>query len=243
MHVRLVEDTCKGRWPQLKNQLTNITVLSVSQYISERLPLQNIQLYDPYKFDRTVVSGRYAHSDAPLKVGIIGRISKTKGINIIIDLLELIKFNGKEEQFMFYFYGEITGDIDYSTYERIVAFQNIRLITFEPDKEKMYKSIDCILHASSAEPLGRIYLEAIDFFKPLIGIKKGGIGEISGLLNYDNLMVSGNRENLHKELFEKLMIIKQSYYKIEQDLLRVKNDASELFDCLKYTAAIDNLIN
>src|SRR5207237_9473129 len=127
-----------------------------------------------------------------LTIGVIGRLSITKGIDILLRLLELIKAEKKDDQFYFLFYGDVMHDVTAETYSRLKSFSNIKLNGFVQDKDKMYSSVDCVLHASAIEPLGRIFLEAIDYNKPFIGLNQGGIGEISSLLNLNSLMVNAN---------------------------------------------------
>ena len=85
VHVRLFEDTESVRW---KHGITNnMTVLSISKYISDRLLVKNILIYDAYSFSNEEQPNE-SESKEILRVAIIGRITKTKGIGLLPGLVE-----------------------------------------------------------------------------------------------------------------------------------------------------------
>jgi glycosyltransferase involved in cell wall biosynthesis len=240
IHVRLIEDTSLGRSPR-SIRTNNITVFSVSRFISAKIPVKNTQLYDPYPFEKDETLIRTRRPEV-LVVGIIGRLSVSKGIDTIIQLLELVSINNLTDKINFQFYGYITDDVDSFRSSKLKAFGNAGLNGFESEKEKIYNSIDCVLHASPVEPLGRIFLEAIDFNKPFIGIDNGGIGEIGSLLNLDKLLVDPGQDGTAQELLEKLILLHGSYDTFVNMVFSRKGLAKEIFSPEKYAAKIDSFL-
>lgn len=243
LHVRLIEDTNIRRWGWA-HKPGNIIVISVSKFISDKLPVNNIQLYDPFIFDQNKLHLKHFNPQEKLVIGVIGRLTVSKGIDRIIQLLQLINRNNLENKFYFQFYGDVMDDVaDSALYEQLDSFKNVKLNGFEVDKATIYDSIHCVLHASPCEPLGRIFLEAINFSKPLIGINRGGIGEIGDILNITTLLVNSEQNSIAHLLLNKLILLADNYETIVSDLISKKTIAENIFSPVKYAEKIDSLIH
>ena len=127
-------------------------------------------------------------------------------------------------------------------YEKLRAFSNIKLNGFVSDKTQIYNSIHCVLQASLFEPLGRIFLEAIYFNRPLIGISNAGIGEIGGMLNLTTLLADMRESDIGRSLLDKLIFLADNYETIVSDIISKKIFAAQIFNPVQYADRIDSLM-
>jgi glycosyltransferase involved in cell wall biosynthesis len=238
--VRIVEDTNSERWGS--KLPSNIKVIAISKYITNHLPVKSILVYDPYPFTQKM-NIKLPDPQDVFHIGIIGRVSVSKGIDNVLQLLQEVKANGRENEFSFHFFGDITEDVRNSG--RLVTLKNFTNVVFEgfvDNKESIYKHIDCIVHGAFDEPLGRIFLEAIDQNLPFIGIHSGGIGEIAALTGLDEMMVPADKNNIGKKLFIKMEQVKNDYVNVRRKMVVAKQKAEEIFNLKSYTQTIDSLL-
>lgn len=241
VHVRIIEDVAADRWPK-SGLAKNVTVIAVSNYIRNHLPVDSIQLYDPYPFVKRPVAERF-DKDRPMLVAIIGRVSVTKGIDTIISLLELIRARGLNLKFSFHFFGEVYRDVaDSNRLLQLESFDNVKMHGFVGEKSKIFASIDCVIHASGVESLGRIFLEAVEFGKPFIGINNGGIGELAYVLNLKNLLIEPDSQNLSDQLLNKLMWLTENYTEMQNEIIERQSLAVQIFSPAKYVEEVDAMI-
>ena len=241
IHVRLIEDTPPDRWLTVSKP-SNLVVLSISQFLKNMLPLPSLQIYDPYNFHSN--PGHQAvKQQGKLNIGIIGRISLSKGLDTIIKLLEIVKGSSYYQVFRFHFFGDVMPDaVQSGRYERLNEFSNVDIRGFEHNVEKIYDSLDCVIHGSGNEPLGRIFLEAIDFGKPLVGMNTGGIGEIGKMLQLDTLLIDKDKGDASELLFAKLLHLHNNYESSVAEINSKKNNALNIFGPVEYAATIDSLL-
>lgn len=240
IHVRILEDTGKERW---RKQLSkNVSVLSISNFIQSQLPVPSRLVYDPYPFCDSSIPKQQRVQNF-LRVGIIGRISESKGISNILQVLRIIEENACADLFCFHFFGEMTNDIIISgAADELKKFRNIVFEGFVADKEDIYSRIDCVLHGAENEPLGRIFLEAIDKEIPFLGINKGGIGEIGSLVGLEDMLVECEPENIGQQLYEKLLQVRNNYQVAVQSMAIARNKAKEIFNLANYTRSVDSIM-
>jgi Glycosyl transferases group 1 len=241
VHVRMLEDVNVSRWKQGISD--NMTVLAVSKYISDLLPVKNSLIYDDYPFSNTIPASN-RELEETLRVAIIGRITKTKGLSLLPGLIARIEEDGAQGEYIFELYGEIADDI--SNDELLAELRQSGSITlkgFEKNKELIFNSVDCVLHLSRQEALGRIFFEAIDHFKPFIGFKAAGIGEIAGLLELNHWLVDPNAQDSETEIYTLLKKVKLNYRSLVEEIKQKKNKAIPLFSPAVYTDRIDKLLS
>ncbi len=155
VHVRMLEDAQGSRWR--KRIPSNVRVISISGSVGQKLPFPSELIYDPYRFSMTRPS---PVKKAPhrLIVGIIGRVTATKGLGRLPELLEYLA-EGAPGRFVFYLYGGVSAAPgDQELIDRLTALPDVHLKGFTENKDEIYDSIDCVLHLSIEEALGR------DFF-------------------------------------------------------------------------------
>ena len=177
-----------------------------------------------------MIAGIFSESNV-LTVGVIGRVSITKGVDRLIKLLQLIQDKGYQKSFHFKLFGDIMPDVrEHGEYEQLRSFSNVELCGFVSDRDKIFDDVDCIVHASGVESLGRVFLEAIDYGKPFIGLRNGGSGEIGGLLELNGLLIDTNEGEVSDLLLNKLLTLRDNYNGIVKNIKEKKNLAMNLFD-------------
>lgn len=237
IHVRILEDTRTGRWAK---KTSNLEIVTISRFIQRRLEPGSRMIYDPYPFS-ALAPARQVERKEVYSVGVIGRVSFSKGIGNIIQLLEHIRENGCEAKFRFLFFGDqMPGFAASAEASKLKEFSNVWMIGFAADKNEMYRLIDCVVHGAEDEPLGRVFLEAIDQAIPFIGVNHGGIGEIASLAGLESLMV--DRSQVGRELFERLLWVAEHHDMARDRMLHAKAKALQVFNLNDYTRQLDHLL-
>ncbi len=227
IHVRIIEDTAR-----FVKKSQNVRVISISKTIKKRLSVPNHLIYDGYEFKKMANWASRKESQI-LKVGIVGRVTKSKGINLFTK--QFTEIAGSNIEFHFF------GDID-SYFEKSEEFKKLKNISnsifhgFISDKSNIYGAVDLLLHLNENEPLGRIFFESIDFGIPFLGIHSGGIGEISDLIEYPYTF---SKEEIP---FILNRIVNND---IEIDLIKLENSrksALDIFSIKSYSIQVDKLL-
>ncbi|WP_332732985.1 glycosyltransferase [Flavihumibacter sp.] len=241
VHVRIIEDTKTQRW--FLKPGSNVRFISVSDYIRQNLPFPSILLYDPFNFEGKEIPP--LHFSGPLRIGVIGRLTFTKGIETFTELFSMIERKGLGSMFNFIFYGEVSEDVKESDWlNKNSTYSFVAFAGFQKDRNVIYNSIDCVMHLSKQEALGRIFLEALDAGKPLIGMNAAGIGEVGNMLAMrDLLMEDGKGNDFFEKILEKLIYVHQNREGLYSMVKDAKNKAKEIFSLSDYTATIDKIIS
>lgn len=241
VHVRMLEDSDASRW---KGGIpNNLIVLAISKYISEKLPVRNLLLYDAYPFSDKVLPNWSGKLDK-VSVAIIGRITKTKGLGLLPGIIDRIRKDGTEGEYIFELYGEMADDIlRDELFTELEESELVVLRGFERNKESIYHSADCILHLSKQEALGRIFFEAIDHFKPMVGFKAAGIGEIAELLQLEHWLADSDSTDPASAIYRCLKDVKQNYESRRQETALKKIQAIQIFDPAVYQERVDQILS
>ncbi|MEM5777163.1 MAG: glycosyltransferase family 4 protein [Candidatus Aenigmatarchaeota archaeon] len=123
-------------------------------------------------YNNTINIKEYFNPDLP-KVGTVGRLSKEKGINILIRVAK-----DMDDIAEFFALGPYDEDILYET--KRLKVKNFHLIGPLPNKllPFFYNFIDCYVLPSLFEAFGITVIEAMSCGKPVIASNVGGIPEI-----------------------------------------------------------------
>ena len=159
------------------------------------------------------------------------------------DLLKMIRQDGCEGKYIFELYGEIADDIIQD--EILNELRKSKFVVFkgfEKNNKVIYHSVDCILHLSKQEPLGRIFFEAIDHYKPLVGFKAAGIGEIAGMLELNHWLADPSSPDPSTEIFRLLKEVRLNYKERVSEIEQKKTLAIQLFNPATYQSGIDKLL-
>ncbi len=231
VHVRLLEDCDKHRYPF--DHLSNIQFITVSDYISNKFPFQSLVLHDGYPFSNMLP---WKHtSDSKIKIGIIGRITKTKGFDEFISLFNHISYLDVE----FHFYGDVSSDVELIC--SINDLKNAHKIVFHgfvESKDLIYSNIYLVLHLNKHEPLGRIFFEALDYGIPFIGFRSGGIGEIANKINYP-MFVADESINFNQHVLDTLISLSNQSNINFFDFELARQNAIRYFSTLNYSKILD----
>lgn len=239
IHVRIVEDTMPARWVPAPG--SNVRVVTISDYLRDKLSVPSKRIYDLFDFTTAKpLSGSLPAN--PFIVGVIGRITMTKGIESILSLLEFVKLRGDKE-LHFVFFGEPSEDVyQNGVLDKLKAYEHVSLRGFVAEPAKIYGAIHCVLHTSTREALGRIYLEAIAYQKPLVGFRAAGIGEIGQLLGLDDLLAMPEADAT-EALYDKLCLVRSNYLSYSARVAGILPKAQQQFSLDEYTRALDKILS
>ncbi|HVS95274.1 MAG TPA: glycosyltransferase [Puia sp.] len=239
IHVRMKEDTEPGRWPS--HPLPNLRLIAISGYIEHRLPLPAECILDPYRFtDRPLRAAKIDSSG--LTIGVIGRITVTKGLYKLVQLAEHAAKDPAAARLRFALFGDVSGDSeDRELVGRLQALPNVKFEGFVSDKDAIYDNLDAVLHMSVVEALGRIFFEAIDYGKPFLGFDAAGIGEIARLTGLDRGLAAADGDWMDK-LLQRLLLLDREYGQWAEEVRNKKEACRNIFSMDRYVSRINALI-
>ncbi len=237
LHIRLLEDCKKERLGSIP---PNLRLVSISAFISSHLKSYNhIQIYDPISTKRDVPLSNNEIKTLPT-IGIIGRVSQTKGISNYNQLFDFLKVGGQINSFVFKFYGDIvieeSSTFDFYNHFNSSTYPTIIFEGFVTDQDKMYNDLDVVLHLNDNEPLGRIGLESWSRGIPFISFNKGGTGEINTALNLNKFLVekeTGWEMKLLKLLLNNLIVL------TEKERKEIRQRLVDLFGVERYVRELE----
>jgi len=240
VHVRISEDTDKKRW--LMEPGKNVLVLAISENIKQQLPYSSRLIYDPFIFNASAEMEAVYVSNSIFKIAIIGRITHTKGVKRLVAILDRLQQMGLSGQYHFFLFGDLSEDaVKEDWFASLQQHTAVTMAGFR-DKKEIYEMADAVMHLSTQEPLGRIFLEAINDELPFIGINAAGIGEIGKLTGLEELLADPQSSDLTGELIIRMQNVKNNYTHYRQQVKEQKNIAKNVFDIRKYCEAIDMLL-
>ncbi|MEQ1665949.1 MAG: glycosyltransferase [Bdellovibrionales bacterium] len=240
VHVRMLEDTVASRWPENIND--NVAVISVSHYIKDRIPVKSLLVYDLYKFHSSLLDLNNYTSNLPLRIAIIGRITASKGLWKLIELTQHLEAMGIQNDYIFSLFGDVSTKLsDVDLIAQLRNIKNVRFEGFEQDKSVLYQKTDCVLHCSTQEALGRIFVESIDYLRPFIGFRNGGIEEIGTLVGLEKLLVVSENFNAGAQIIDALVSVKYNYNSHVNHIIEAKEKAKSVFSATRYSSIIDRI--
>jgi hypothetical protein len=177
--IRLLED-CNANLNNLPN---NIQLIAVSNFIKNNVvsnrPVHVI--YDPYLLTERPTAQNIQKNEK-LNIGIIGRLTESKGLNSFVELIQFLSPDQKNK-INFLFYGTYDDQNswfrDFKTAIDNDPNLNYQLMGFESNQENLFNSIDIVLHFNKIEALGRVLFEAINYNLPFLCFRQGGTGELA----------------------------------------------------------------
>ncbi|MBD3723510.1 MAG: glycosyltransferase family 4 protein [Flavobacteriaceae bacterium] len=179
-----------------------------------------------------------------LKIALIGRISRWKGQQILLDAFsELIK---KHKNIMLLFVGSPPPGQEHFLNELVLKIElnrlqeSVSVIPFQKDINKIWKQIDiAVVPSTEPEPFGLVAIEAMMASKPVIGSNHGGLKEIIIHNETGFLFTPNDKENLKFYLNE---LIANSTLR-ETMGKNGLNRAVKFFSIETYAKSIQNLLS
>lgn len=246
VHIRLLEDSLAKR---LGKKRSNISYISVSEYITHEVKyntgIECYTMYDIYK----PISGidgikNIQLYDNVLRLGIVGRVTTTKGLKDIVRFCDYCENHPAKYTFEFHFYGGIDSYI--TEVQKFVikaeTYSKIKCLFhgFVNDKKQIYETIDLLVHFNRVEPLGRIIMEALDFGVPFIGFEAGGVGELAEQFGVSENMIS-YEDNWESAFQKKLVDIVVNADKMKESYKEAKIRMKSVCSPLTYTQNLEHL--
>lgn len=237
LHIRLLEDCKKERLGSIP---PNLRLVSISAFISSHLKSYNhIQIYDPISTKRDVPLSNNEIKTRPT-IGIIGRVSQTKGISNYQRLFKFLEAQDQMDSFIFKFYGDIvleeSSTFNFYNQYNSDKYPSILFEGFVSDQDSMYDELDVVLHLNDNEPLGRIGLESWCRGIPFISFNKGGTGEINTVLKLKRFLVE-KESQWEKRLLKLLLSNLIEFTEIEKK--EIKQRLVDLFGVERYVRELE----
>jgi glycosyltransferase involved in cell wall biosynthesis len=187
VHIRLVEDTTSNRLGKLPK---NLKLISISSFIRDLLlpEYTSIKIVDPLDISN-VFKQRFKLNKQCIRIGIIGRVSLSKGLYNYEKLFNYYFSLQKLKNIQFIFFGELVDKekeaLEFFDKYSGPNFPQVEFKGFVKDQEKIFSSIDAVLHLNEKEPLGRIGLESWARGIPFVCFNAGGCKEINQTLEME----------------------------------------------------------
>lgn len=245
-HIRLLEDCSAARLGQEKN---NITYISVSNYITHEVErntrIKCHTIHDIYKpSSGTMGINDLKDHNGTIRLGIVGRVTSTKGLNDISYFCDYCENNPSMSHLEFNFFGGIDDHIP-AVRDFVVRAENYKHITckfrgFISEKRNIYQDIDLLIHFNKVESLGRIIMEALDYGVPFIGFQSGGIGELANLFGVGDYMVP-DADCWEHTFYKRIMDTMVDYDATIQDYTKAKEQMKIICSPDTYTRKLENL--
>ena len=187
VHIRLVEDTTSNRLGKLPK---NLKLISISSFIRDLLlpEYTSIKIVDPLDISN-VFKQRFKLNKQCIRIGIIGRVSLSKGLHNYEKLFNYYFVLQDLKNIQFIFFGELVDKekeaLEFFDKYSGPNFPQVEFKGFVKDQEKIFSSIDAVLHLNEKEPLGRIGLESWARGIPFVCFNAGGCKEINQTLEME----------------------------------------------------------
>ena len=187
VHIRLVEDTTSNRLGKLPK---NLKLISISSFIRDLLlpEYTSIKIVDPLDVSN-VFKQRFKLNKQCIRIGIIGRVSLSKGLHNYEKLFNYYFVLQDLKNIQFIFFGELVDKekeaLEFFDKYSGPNFPQVEFKGFVKDQEKIFSSIDAVLHLNEKEPLGRIGLESWARGIPFVCFNSGGCKEINETLEME----------------------------------------------------------
>lgn len=244
VHIRLLEDCSSKR---INNLPGNIQIITVSNFLRDNIKRDNVAvIIDPYTLSNTNPISKYesqeSNEDKCVKIGIIGRITTSKGLDNLFPILDLFE---KERRIVvnLFFFGSFNSNDAWTklfiSKLKKYTWVNHKFLGFVSNKAAIYSDVDLILHLNKVEALGRIIFEAIDFEVPILAFDTGGCGELLKKLELNDLLITTNA-SWAEYCQSKIIELNSKYPK--KEILKAKGIIKVNCNAYQYVSELERII-
>lgn len=239
-HIRILEDCSLNR---LKATPPNVQCITVSSYLASKVPQQIPVkvIYDPYTLNNEYLQHEY---NKTFSIGIIGRVTKTKGLDDLIPIFKKLTAVIKQPVHVNFFGTVDEKDNWFNLFiKEIKEIKNINIHFkgFVHHKEEIYQNIDLLLHLNKVEALGRILFEAVDYHTPYLTFNAGGCGELTKILGLHDFLIEDDHDWI-ENFIEKIMNIYRDKKKYDRQIKNARVIISNQFTSKQYAKSIETLL-
>ena len=237
VHIRLIEDTGSNRLGKLPK---NLKLISISNYIQGLLlpEYTSIKIVDPLDISN-VSKQKFKLNKQCIRIGIIGRVSLSKGLYNYEKLFNYYIASQDLKNIRFIFFGDVMDKekdvLEFFDKYSGLDFPQIEFKGFVKDQEKIFSSIDAVLHLNEKEPLGRIGLESWARGIPFVCFNAGGCAEINETLEMERFSVA--LDTKWEEAVIDLIASLNNFSSNEQDTARL--NLQSYFSINKYVTQLE----
>ena len=234
---RILEDCSRLQYFR-KKELNNIKIIAVSEYMAAAI--RKCGFYAKTIIDSYKMSARSQFQIKKIKkVGVIGRVTASKGLADLEQLLIYMKTNSIDIEVILF--GTV-GDESFK--QRVLRNygDKVKFMGFVADQKQIYHSVDAVWHFNCHESLGRIFFEALDYGKFFVGFNSGGIGESGNLLGLSSCLVKKDSNCWERQFLERTIaadsnieLFQQAANKIDT-LLSPQQYVKEMETAIHYNA-------
>ena len=217
-----------------------------SRYIARSLsvePERKSILYQGYRW-KSLESDSPRSPATPFVVGLLGRISVSKGHYLLVEAAELLFSRGESKRdWKFVIIGSgKTKEEEKALHDRVAKAglsDQFSFRGYRSDIAAELQALDVLAIPSFLEPLGRILFEAAEAGVPTVNSDGGGLGEVGRHFSVGRQFKSGNAN----DLADALVWIRDHY---SSEAPRFRRRASEMLDSLQmseYIPQVDRILS
>lgn len=239
IHIRIIED-CQ----RISKPPKNLQVITITNFLAQKIQYPNLSvIYDAFPIKPFEANLKPKPDNYTITVGIIGRITASKGINLIFPIIDQFEKDPRYRLSIIFFgtYNNKESNIE-GFINKTQGFNHTKCIFpgFEKNQHLLYNSIDMVIHLNQNEPLGRIIFESISYNKPIITFNKGGAGELMQLLELESHTVNAEDPDWSK-LFKELILSTYINPPV-QEISMAKKIIQQEFTIEKYVEDVERII-
>lgn len=240
VQIRLLDDTARDR---IQNLPKNIEIICVSNFIAKNLDssMEPKVINDPFELPE-LKETKEIDKKKPFRIGFIGRVTPTKGLGAISELLEALEKNKMKNQISFFGHVEREKLEVQSFLRRCEGFKFNEVIFrgFVDNKFEMYSNLDLLMHLNKHEAFPRVVLEGWSHNVPVVGFDAGGVGEINRQLEVRSFLLTVNQD-WSREAIDKIEGLKKEFP--IQDIERAKGNIQRKLGISDFVKELESCIN
>lgn len=240
VHIRLLEDCTSQKMNKLPR---NIQLITVSNFLRNKIHREDVRvIIDPYTLSTSRPTTINPSKNKVLKIGIIGRLTATKGLEELFPILDIFE-KEKQISIKILFFGSYNCN-DVWTKQFLLKIRKYtwvkhEFLGFVSDRNTIYSNINLVLHLNKVEALGRIIFEAVDYEIPILTFHAGGCGELLNKLGLSNFLIS-TKGTWAIEFHSKIVELSNSYPKNE--ILKAKEIINVGLNANQYVSNLEDII-